>query len=119
MTKFKIDENLPIEVADMLQQAGYEAATVYDQRLVGAVDPEIAKVCQTEKRALVTLDLDFADIRVHPPHDYSGIIVMRLKQQDKPYVLDIVARWIKALPDEPLAEHLWIVDDNKIRIRLS
>jgi predicted nuclease of predicted toxin-antitoxin system len=31
MMKFKIDENLPVEVAEVLRQAGYEAATVHDQ----------------------------------------------------------------------------------------
>jgi predicted nuclease of predicted toxin-antitoxin system len=115
--KFKIDENLPIEVAYSLQEAGYEAATVYDQNLVGESDANIAAVCQAEERAIVTLDTDFADIRVYPPEDYFGIIVMRLKQQDKPHVLSIVNRWIKALPDEALEKCLWIVDERRIRIR--
>jgi predicted nuclease of predicted toxin-antitoxin system len=115
--KFKIDENLPIEVAHFLQEAGYEAATVYGQNLVGEPDANIAAVCQAEERAIVTLDTDFADIRVYPPEEYFGIIVMRLKQQDKPHVLTIVNRWIKALPDESLARCLWIVDERQIRIR--
>jgi predicted nuclease of predicted toxin-antitoxin system len=78
--RFKIDENLPIEVADLLRQAGYEASTIYDQNLVGEVDENIAEICQTEQRVLVTLDLDFADIRAYPPEKYPGLIVMRLKQ---------------------------------------
>ena len=93
--KFKIDENLPIEVADQLHQANYDALTVYDQNLVGAVDEDIAEVCLNEERILVTLDLDFADIRAHPPEKYPGIIVMRLKQQDKPYVLNITSRCLQ------------------------
>ena len=112
-----IDENLPIEVADLLQQASYDAATIYDQNLVGEAHENIAIVCQSEKRAIVTLDTDFADIRAYPPKDYFGIIVMRLKQQDKPYVLDIVNRWIKALSEETLESHLWIVDERQIGIR--
>lgn len=115
--KFKIDENLPVEIADLLNQAGQKASTVYDQGLVGAIDENIAKVCQAEARVLVTLDLDFADIRTYPPAQYSGIIVMRLKQQDKPYVLSITSRWIKALADETIEKRLWVVDDQKIRIR--
>jgi len=115
--KFKIDENLPVDVADLLQQVGYDAATVYDQNLVGKADENIAAVCQSEKRAIVTLDTDFADIRAYPPEEYFGIIVMRLKRQDKPYVLDIVNRWIKALSEEALEGHLWIVDERQIRIR--
>lgn len=41
--KFKIDENLPIEVAELLQQAGYDAMTVLDQHLGGKADPKIVK----------------------------------------------------------------------------
>jgi predicted nuclease of predicted toxin-antitoxin system len=115
--KFKVDENLPVEVAAMLQSLGYDAATIIDQQMVGEPDHNIAAVCQAEQRSIVTLDTDFADIRVYPPADYSGIIVMRLRRQDKPYVLEIVQRWTKALPNEPLIGKLWIVDERQIRIR--
>ena len=115
--KFKIDEKLPVEVAALLNQAGHDASTVYDQGLVGVVDENIAQVCQVEGRIMVTLDLDFADIRANPPEAYPGIIVLRVKQQDKPYVLEITSRWIKALTTETIEHRLWIVDDQKIRIR--
>lgn len=61
--RFKVDENLPVEVAELLRQAGYGAITVHDQGLGGEADAEIASICQEEERALVTLDTDFADIR--------------------------------------------------------
>lgn len=115
--KFKTDENLPVEVAKLLQQAGYDAATVYEQNLVGTADQNIAAVCQTEERIVVTLDMDFADIRAYPPAEYPGIIVMRLKRQDKLHVMNIVNRWIKALPETTVAGQLWIVDERQIRIR--
>lgn len=31
--EFKIDENLPVEVADLLRQVGYDAITVLEQHL--------------------------------------------------------------------------------------
>lgn len=31
--EFKVDENLPVEVADLLRQVGYDAATVFEQQL--------------------------------------------------------------------------------------
>ena len=34
MLKFKIDENLPIEIADILREAGYEAETVWYNAMV-------------------------------------------------------------------------------------
>ena len=59
--KFKVDENLPIEVAELFNQAGYEAETVHDENLVGEVDQKLAETCQLERRAIITLDMDFAD----------------------------------------------------------
>ena len=65
--KFKIDENLPIEFADLLKNEGYDASTIYSEDLKGAEDPIVITVCQQEQRVLVTLDLDFADIQAYPP----------------------------------------------------
>ena len=115
--EFKIEENLPIEVAELLRQAGYGAATVLEQNLGGRADSDVASVCQREGFALVTLDMDFADIRAYSPEEYPGIIVLRLKQQDKPHVLEILTRLMQVLPVEPLEQHLWIVEERRVRIR--
>ena len=61
--KFKIDENLPIEFVEILQEYGYDAMTVHQQKLKGEKDPILLEICQQEGRILVTLDLDFANIR--------------------------------------------------------
>jgi predicted nuclease of predicted toxin-antitoxin system len=37
--KFKVDENLPVEVAEAFQHAGYDATTVVQQGLAGQKDP--------------------------------------------------------------------------------
>jgi predicted nuclease of predicted toxin-antitoxin system len=63
----KLDENVPIEAADLLRAADWECDTVYEEGLTGAGDPEVAAACQTGARVLFTLDLDFADIRAYPP----------------------------------------------------
>jgi Protein of unknown function DUF82. len=115
--KFKIDENLPIEVAQLLREAGHDVYTVHDQRLVGASDQVLARVCQDEHRALVTLDTHFADIRNYPPGEFSGLIVLRLSRQDKLHVLEVMGRALKLFVPEDLRAKLWIVDEDKIRIR--
>jgi predicted nuclease of predicted toxin-antitoxin system len=117
MSKFKVDENLPTEVAEVLRSAGHNAVTVGDQRMVGQPDTDVATVCQAEGRAVVTLDLDFADIRVYPPRDYAGIIVLRLARLDKPHVLSVVQRLAPVLEHEPLAGKLWIVEETSVRVR--
>lgn len=115
--RFKVDENLPVEVAKLFQEAGHEATTVLDQHLGGSGDETVASICRQETRVLVTLDVDFADIRSYPPAHYAGVIVLRLRRQDKPHVLEVCARMIALLTQEPLAQRLWIVEENRIRVR--
>ncbi|MGH3147789.1 MAG: DUF5615 family PIN-like protein [Rubrobacter sp.] len=115
--KFKVDENLPVELTGELRGAGHEAATVDAQQLIGASDRHLSEVCKTEDRIFVTLDLDFADILTYPPEDYPGMIVLRLARQDKSYVLSLFRRLLTVIGREPLDGRLWIVEENRIRIR--
>lgn len=115
--KFKVDENLPVEVKVLLNKAGHEALSVVDQQLGGETDNVISRICQQENRAIITLDLDFADIRTYPPKDFAGIIVLRLKRQDKITVATVIEGLAEVLKIEPLEQTLWIVDEQRIRIR--
>jgi predicted nuclease of predicted toxin-antitoxin system len=114
---FKVDENLPIETAEILQLAGHDAVTILDQQMGGQSDSRIGDIVCAEKRALITLDLDFADIRSYPPEQYAGLIVLRLAAQDKPRILSLVMRVVPMLKIESLIGSLWIVDENAVRIR--
>jgi len=114
---FKIDENLSVEVADEFRNNGYNAITVGEQNMCGASDERLADVCCDEKRTMVTLDLDFADIRAYPPQEFPGIIVLRLIRQDKYSVLAAIQLVIRFLSKETLRGYLWIVDEHRIRIR--
>lgn len=115
--KFKIDENLPPEAASILRGAGFGAETVGQEALSGAEDAVIASTSRSEDRILVTLDLDFANIRAYPPGEHAGIIILRMKQQDKRTVLAYVRRLAAALGRRSPAGELWIVDGNRIRFR--
>jgi len=115
--RFKVDENLPVEAAEALRRAGHDAATVLEQKYGGSPDAQLAVLCQREGRSLVTLDMDFADIRAYPPAEFPGLIVLRLKQQDRPHVFDVLTHLIQLLGQEPLEHHLWIVEETQVRIR--
>lgn len=115
--RFKIDENLPLEIVDLLGAQGHDVATVLGQELGGATDSMLAEHCRTEERALVTLDAGFADIRSYPPERFPGLVVLRLRRHDKPYVLDVIRRLLPRFSAEPLPSHLWIVEEGRVRIR--
>lgn len=115
--KFKIDENLPLEVADVLREAGHDALTVVHQGLSGARDEVVWSHSLAEGRSLVTLDLDFSDIRVYLPDARCGVIVFRTADQSKPRVTALAKQIVPALETEPLRDRLWIVEEGRLRIR--
>jgi predicted nuclease of predicted toxin-antitoxin system len=115
--KFKIDQNLAVECAVLLAEAGHDAMTVYQQELTGAPDERIVTVCQQEERVLITADLDLSDIRRYPPGQSAGFIVLRLREQNQPNQLALLRKILPMFETTPLAGHLWIVDVNKVRVR--
>ncbi|MDE2780325.1 MAG: DUF5615 family PIN-like protein [Chloroflexota bacterium] len=114
--RFKFDENLPREMATLFANAGHDAVTVLDQQMGGDEDEDIAAVCLNEGRALVTLDLDFSDIRVYPPRRYPGLVVLRVSSQLREDLLQVGVRLLESLTTS-LQGQLWIVEDSRIRIR--
>jgi predicted nuclease of predicted toxin-antitoxin system len=115
--KFKIDENLPNEIAADLRAAGHEADTVFDEGLAGSPDPAIMARVQSEGRALLTMDKGIADIRLYPPHQYAGIILFRPSVTGRDATLAFVRQHLPALLQSSLSGHLFVVSDIGIRIR--
>ena len=115
--RIKTDENLPAEAAATLRECGFDAETVWDENLAGSDDDGIAARVRGEDRVLLTLDLDFANIRAYPPDQYPGIIVLRLKSQDKASVVAYVRRIAVALEQRSPDGELWIVEGNRIRFQ--
>ena len=101
----------------MLREAGFEADTVDDEGLSGADDAVISELCRTERRVLMALDLGFSDIRSYPPQEYSGIVVLRSKAQDKIRLICMLRRLIPVLREKSPERQLWIVEPDRIRFR--
>jgi predicted nuclease of predicted toxin-antitoxin system len=115
----KVDENMPIESAEVLRTAGWDCDTVFDEALGGAEDPDVGARCQAEGRVLFTLDTDFADIRAYPPSAYIGIVVLRPVKPSRASVLALLKQLLPVLQAEWAEHRLWIVEPGRVRIRAS
>src|SRR5690625_7497326 len=107
--RFKLDENLPAEAADLLRDAGYDAVTVLEQEMSGETDASVAAVCEQEGRVLVTLDTDLADLRTYPPEDYSDFFVLSFECQVSPRMSGCLCRFVSLPLRWKLDWALWFV----------
>jgi len=115
MSRFKLDENIPTRVLDPLRQGGHDVMTVLEQGLGGAADAAVAEACAAEDRILVTLDLDFADIRLYGTPQTISIVVIRVARQDAESVHDALQRASPDLERMPARGSIWILEPHRIR----
>jgi predicted nuclease of predicted toxin-antitoxin system len=113
----KLDENMPLDAAQLLTAAGWAVATVYEEQLTGATDERLIAACKAESRVLFSLDLDFADVRLYPPESQTGIVVLRPIEADRGSVLALLVAVLPLLASEPIRQRLWIVEPDRVRIR--
>ncbi len=115
--RFKLDENLPREARVFLADAGHDAHSVSHERLGGGPDARALEACLNEDRILVTLNLDFADIRGYPPSSHRGIWVLRPATQSIENILAVLRGAVALSAKEPTDRRLWIVEETRVRIR--
>ena len=115
--KLKLDENLGQRGRALLAAAGHDVSTVPSQRMESEPDAAVIAACRSEGRALVTLDLDFANPLDYRPSEYPGIAVLRLpKKATAGDLFQAIATFAKGLEQNPLAGNLWIVERGRIRV---
>lgn len=117
--RFLIDANLPRSSIALLTDLGHGVEFARDIGMAAAADSDIAARARLTDAALLTRDLDFADIRRYPPQDYAGIVVLRLS--DDATAREIVSV-IKRFVQQPaylsaLQGRLAIVEQHGVRFR--
>ena len=75
--KLKLDENLSRHLKPALTVLGHDTSTAADEGLLSRPDVEVAAGAAKEGRILLTLDVEFADLRKYPPGSHPGIILFR------------------------------------------
>ena len=114
--RLKLDENLGAHHAEALRGDGHDVDTVHVERLTGSSDDDVIAAAVAADRALVTLDLDFADPWRFPPSRTAGIAVLRVRSRPGREDLDVViAQLSAALSHRDLNGRLWVVDVARVR----
>ena len=115
--KVKLDENMPAGLVGTLSRYGHDTVTVPQQGLAGESDAAIWEAAQRESRFLITMDLDFADIRHFPPGTHEGILVLRLSRQGRKAIRELLQAVLAQHPLESFKGCIVIADERRIRVR--
>ena len=114
--RFKLDENIYTRLAAWLKSKGHDAETVETEGLTGSEDNLIYSTCVQEKRALVTLDLDFSNPLRFPPQATEGVVVLRPRRPTIALITAMLTGLLPSLEMNPLHGRLWIVEPSRIRV---
>jgi predicted nuclease of predicted toxin-antitoxin system len=111
--KFKLDENLPELAAGTMRELGHDVHAVADEALNGADDSVVLRAAVAEDRVLVTLDLDFADVRSYPPGTHAGIWVLRPTVQTFRAIVALIEAGFRLSALERTHGQLWVIDEQR------
>jgi predicted nuclease of predicted toxin-antitoxin system len=117
VASFKIDENLPDDIAGLLDDRGHDAVTVADQGWEGLADSELWRRIQEEGRWLVTADKAFGDLRRHAPGTHAGVILLRLVRETRRDYARTAKMAVDQVELDDAAGAVIVVNDRGVRVR--
>ncbi len=114
--KFLIDMPISPTLVNWLSERGHEAAHAQDIGLATANDSIILTRAQTEKRIVITADLDFARLLALSGAEGPSVILFRGGNYSDTQMQHLLARVLDSVADESLTKAICVVDQNRVRI---
>lgn len=115
--KFLIDADIPRLITEMLIEKRHDVIDSRDVRPPGTSDSEIYNLAVSERRIIITRDLDFASILFYPPKEHWGIIVLRTHMLSVEEMSSLLEDAIDTLGEKKIVHSLVIIQKERYRIR--
>ncbi len=115
--KLKLDENLSRHLKARLSALQHDVLTAAEEGLLSQPDTVVAAAALREGRVLLTLDVEFGDLRKYPPGSHPGIILFRPKTFGPLAVNKLIESFIQSTDLEGLGGHVVVVEPDRVRTR--
>ncbi|TSC73541.1 MAG: hypothetical protein G01um101470_20 [Parcubacteria group bacterium Gr01-1014_70] len=115
--KFILDANIPYSAKELFKRP-YEVVHVRDVGLTHAGDEEIIVYSLRERAIVITRDMDFANIILHPIESHAGAVVLRFPSFfTAKQIKKFLARFLLMVDIDLLLNSITIVEPSRYRIR--
>jgi predicted nuclease of predicted toxin-antitoxin system len=115
--KVKLDENIPVRLADELLPLGHDVDTVASEGLTGRPDGDVWSAARCEERFLITQALDFSDVRQFKPGTHAGLLLVRLREPGANALVNRIQALVQEEGLDSFARCFVVLTDRKLRIR--
>lgn len=115
--KLKLDENISRHIQPELEALGHDVMTVAEEGLLSQPDPVIAAAARFEGRILLTLDVEFADLRKYPPGSHPGIVLFRPRGHGPLAVNEVIRDFVTRASVDEVSGCVVVVEPDRIRVR--
>ena len=115
--KFILDANMPYSAKKLFRRPN-RAVHVRDIGLAEASDDEIIERAIAEEAIIVSRDLDFANILLHPLDTHRGAVILRVPSYfTAEHINKVLKQFLLVISTKSLSRALTIVEPGQFRIR--
>ncbi|MDG6028041.1 MAG: hypothetical protein E3K40_15330 [Candidatus Brocadia sp.] len=115
--KFLVDMPLSPELAVWLSQQGHNAVHVLELGLGRASDIMILEHARTEKRIVITADLDYSRLLALTKYEASGLILFRGGNYSDQEAIERLKRVFETVTTKDLSNSIVVIEKGRIRRR--
>lgn len=115
--KLKLDENLSRHLKPTMLALQHDVTTTAEEGLLSQPDPVVGAAAKNEGRMLLTLDLEFADMRKYAPGNHPGVVLFRPRSFGPLAVNRFVEAFLRENDLEPFRGCIVIVEPGRVRVR--
>lgn len=115
--KLKLDENLSRQLKPALAHMGHDVTTAAEESLLGQPDTAVAAAARIGGRILLTLDVEFGDLRKYPPGSHPGIVLFRPRSLGPVTVIEFVKQFAGGFDLSQIDGCVVVVEPLRVRVR--
>lgn len=115
--RLKLDENLSRHLKAPLETLRHDVTTALEEGLGSRPDSTVAEAAKRENRILLTLDVEFANLKKYPPGYHPGIVLFRPRSLGPLTVNRFIEQFVTSTDLRSLTGCVVIVEPGRVRVR--